>query len=189
MRRRATVVAVLLSVVALGLSACGGSDDPAPSSAANGATAESGSDDDADAATFDACKELPADVVGKIIGATMTSEVGPFDVCEYDQEDVRATSVAIGSQPEADLGGGFDVYKSGSAGALTDAVVKDLPGIGEDAFVVTGRFGDGENIQLQGAALIDGVVVTVNLTQASGLAADALVAQATELLDLAATKV
>jgi hypothetical protein len=190
MRRRANIVAVLLSVGALGLSACGGSDEPASTSAAADAADNGGSEDDGgDAAAFDACKELPAEVVGKIIGATLTSEVGPFDVCEYDQEDVRATSVAIGSQPAADLGGGFDVYKSGSAGALNDSVVKDLPGIGEEAFVVTGKFGDGESIQLQGAALVDGLVITVNLTQASGLGADTLVTQATELLELAATKV
>lgn len=184
MRRCVLAVAVVLLLV---LGACGGGSDPAPT----GEKADSGKttgSDDKKAEAFDPCTEISADEVGKIIGATVTSEVGPFDACQYDQEDVRATSVAIDTQLEAELGGGFDVYKSGTASALTDSQLTDVPGIGDAAFTATGRFGDGENTQLQGAALVNGVVITVNLTQASGASADVLVAQATELLKLAAAK-
>lgn len=186
---RRCIVAIAAAVL-LTLGGCGGSSDPAPAkgTADNGDTASPASADDEAAKAFDPCTEISADEVGKIIGATVTSAVAPFDACEYDQEDARATSVAIDTQPESDLGGGFDVYKSGSVSALTDSQLTDVPGIGDAAFAVTGRFGDGENTQLQGAALVNGVVITVNLTQGSGVSADVLVDQATELLKLAATK-
>lgn len=184
MRRSASAVAIVLLSF---LGACGGSDDPAPAKATNAAGDASDAADEVGTA-FDPCTKISADDVGKIIGATLTSEVGPFDACEYDQDDPRATSVAIDTQLESELGGGFDVYKSGSKSALTDAELTDLPGIGESAFVVTGRFGDGENTQVQGAALADGVVITVNLAQGSGVSADVLVDQATQLLQLAASK-
>ncbi|WP_456697779.1 hypothetical protein [Aeromicrobium sp. P5_D10] len=186
---RRCVIAVTAAVLWT-LGACGGSEDPSPAKGAvdSGDSGKSGDSSDKVAEAFDPCTEISADEVGKIIGAIVTSEVGPFDACEYDQEDPRATSVAIDTQPEADLGGGFEVYKSGSVSALTDAQLTDVPGVGDTAFAVTGRFGDGENTQLQGAALVDGVVITVNLTQASGVTADVLVDQATQLLKLAAAK-
>ncbi|MFI5429237.1 hypothetical protein [Aeromicrobium sp. UC242_57] len=185
MRRCVAAVAVVL-LFAVG--ACGGSDDSAPGEDVATSDANDVADSDDQAAAFDPCSEISADEVGTIIGATVTSEVGPFDVCEYDQEDPRATSVAIDTQPEAELGGGFEVYKSGSTSVLTDSQLHEIADIGDEAFAVTGRFGDGENTQLQAAALVDGVVITVNLTQASGLAADVLVDQATQLLRLAAAK-
>lgn len=182
-------VALVVTLMAVTLGACGGSGDPAASSS-NGDVVESAGTDAKEAVSFDPCAEISADDVGVVIGAAVTSEVGPFDACEYDQEDPRAVSATIDTQPESELGGGFEAYRSGSKAALTDAVVTDLSGIGQSAFAVTGRFGDGENTQLQAAALVDGVVITVNLTQATGLAAaDVLVEQATQLLQVAASKV
>ncbi|NRQ49303.1 hypothetical protein [Aeromicrobium stalagmiti] len=185
MRRRAAVVSIVLMSL---LGACGGSDDPAPSDDAAG-SASSTDSGDGEVEVLDVCKEISADEVGQVLGATVTSELGPFDACEYDQEDPRATSVAIDAQSLAELGGGFESYRAGTGSVLTDGETVDVPGVGDEAFITTGRFGDGENTQLQGAVSIGGQLISVNLTQASGIAGDVLVGQATELLKLVVSKV
>lgn len=181
--------AVLAVIVLLVLTGCGGGSDSSGSS--SGSTSSSSSDEDASSGSVDVldpCQAVSVDEVGAILDGTFTSEVGPFDACEFDQEDPRATSFSIDAQAESELGGGFEVYKSGSKAAFTDAEQIDLSDLGDQAFITTGRFADGENTQLQGAVLVDGQVLTVSLTQASGIAKDVLVDQGTQLLTLIASK-
>lgn len=196
--RPSTVAATVATVVLLTLGACGGGDDGGASSddtsasspdAADG-TDESGSDDSSDATdeVIDTCAVISVEEVGAILGGTFTSELGPFDACEFDQEDPRATSFALDAQPLSELGGGFDVYRSGSKSAFTDGKQVDVPGVGDEAFITTGTLGGGTNIQLQAATLVDNQVLTVSLTQASDITEDVLVDQATQLLTLIASK-
>jgi len=189
-RRPITAAAVLLLAL---LGACGGSDDPSP--AGDGEPAATSAPADADDAAdgepselLDTCEAVSVEEVGAILGGTFTSELGPFDACEFDQEDPRATSFSVDAQPLSELGGGFDVYRSGSEAAFSGAQQVDVPGVGDEAFITTGTIGGGTNVQLQAATLVDGQVLTVSLTQASGIAEDVLVDQATQLLTLVASK-
>ncbi len=190
--RRITAAAAIVLLTTLG--ACGGGDDDAPSDSSTSSSSAEDSGDEGDSgddevAVLDTCEAVSVEEVGAILGGTFTSELGPFDACEFDQEDPRATSFSLDSQAEAELGGGFESYKVGAASALTNSKTVDVPGVGDDAYITTGTFGDGTNIQLQAATLIDGQVLTVSLTQASDIAEDVLVGQAKELLDLVASKV
>lgn len=193
--RRITATAAIILLTTLG--ACGGGDDDAPSASSETSSSAEGSSDSGDSgdsgaedvAVLDTCGAVSVEEVGAILGGTFTSELGPFDACEFDQEDPRATSFSLDSQLESELGGGFESYKAGAAIALTNSKTIDVPGVGDDAYITTGTFGDGTNIQLQAAMLIDGQVLTVSLTQASDITEDVLVGQAKELLDLVASKV
>ena len=196
MRRSILAVATIALLPFLG--ACGGGDDDASSGGTSasasegseGADASDASDADEDSdEVVDTCALVSVEEVGEIVGGTFTSELGPFDACEFDQEDPRATSFSLDAQPLSELGGGFDVYRSGSQSAFTDAKQVDVPGVGDEAFITTGTFGDGTNTQLQAATLVGGQVLTVSLTQASDIAEDVLVDQATQLLTLIAAKV
>lgn len=197
--RRSILAAATIALLPF-LGACGGGDDDASSGGTSASASEgsesadasdaSDADEDSDAdEVVDTCALVSVEEVGEIVGGTFTSELGPFDACEFDQEDPRATSFSLDAQPLSELGGGFDVYRSGSKSAFTDAKQVDVPGVGDEAFVTTGRFGDGTNTQLQAATLVGGQVLTVSLSQASGIAEDVLVDQATQLLTLIAAKV
>jgi hypothetical protein len=130
------------------------------------------------------CDLLTADQVSEAVGATVTVAAGPFDACEFSQEDPRAVSGSVGAV-EVDTGnGGFDAYKSGSTSVLTDAAEQVIEGLGDDAFVTTGAFGESENLTAAGGVLVGGTVYTVNLAQSVGLSADELVAIAQQLLEL-----
>lgn len=177
-------IAALAVIIACTVAACGGgSDDPADTSD-DGAKSTAPQDTE----VMDVCGTISVEDVGGVIGATVTSAVGPFDACEYDQEDARATSVAIDAQALADLGGGYESYKSGTTAVLTGGETVDLDGVGDQAFITTGSIADSENTQLQGAVVVGDQLVSVNLTQASGIEASVLVDQATQLLELVATK-
>lgn len=189
MRRFTTAVAVIVLTT---LGACaGGGDEPAGSGGADPATSATSdaTSDEQPTEALDTCGAISAEEVGTILGGTFTSELGPFDACEFDQEDPRATSFSLDAQLLSELGGGFDVYRSGSKQSFTDAQQVDVPGVGEQAFITTGTIGGGSNIQLQAAALVEGQVLTVSLTQASDITEDVLVGQATELLTLIVAKV
>ena len=191
--RRSILAAATIALLPF-LGACGGGDDDASSGGTSASASEGSEGADASDASdadevVDTCALVSVEEVGEIVGGTFTSELGPFDACEFDQEDPRATSFSLDAQPLSELGGGFDVYRSGSKSAFTDAKQVDVPGVGDEAFITTGTFGDGTNTQLQAATLVGGQVLTVSLTQASDIAEDVLVDQATQLLTLIAAKV
>lgn len=193
--RRITAAAAIILLTTLG--ACGGSDGDAPSDSSTtsspagdtGGDGDSSDSGDEDVAVLDTCGAISVEEVGSILGGTFTSELGPFDACEFDQEDPRATSFSLDSQLESELGGGFASYRAGAASALTNSKTVDVPGVGDEAFITTGTFGDGTNIQLQAAVLVDGQVLTVSLTQASDISEDVLVDQAKQLMTLVTSKV
>lgn len=174
---------VLVVVTAAGC----GEDDPGP---ATGGTA--GSSTDSTVSTEPAalprfCDLLTPEQVTAAVGAAVTLETGPFDACEFGQDDdPRALSGSLGAV-EVDTGnGGFDAYRSGTAGSLDDAVEHPVPGVGDDAFVTTGTFAGGESLQGAGAVLVGGTAYTLALAQASGLSEEELVAVGEKLLRLMA---
>jgi len=174
------VSALLVPLVLL--AGCGG-DDPASddtgSSTVDGGSGDgdsgAGSPDEAP----DVCALLPAEAASEVAGFTVTAEEGPFDVCEYNQEDPRATSFTLGALVGDDLGGGVETYLDGLSAALQ---VEDeaTPDIGDGARVVTGTTSGFS--QTAGAALSGGVLYTVNLTPGSDLDAAGELALAEKLL-------
>lgn len=130
------------------------------------------------------CDLLTADQVSAAVGAAVNLSTGPFDACEFDQDDPRALSGSVGAV-EVDTGnGGYDAYVSGAGGSLEDSAAHPLDGIGEQAFVTTGIFGGGSSLQAAGGALVGGSVYTVNLSQATGMSEAELVAISEKLLTL-----
>ncbi|MFC7503925.1 hypothetical protein [Nocardioides sp. GCM10030258] len=130
------------------------------------------------------CDLLTADQVSAAVGAAVNLSTGPFDACEFDQDDPRALSGSVGAV-EVDTGnGGYDAYVSGAGGSLEDSAAHPLDGIGEQAFVTTGTFGGGSSLQAAGGALVGGSVYTVNLSQATGMSEAELVAISEKLLTL-----
>jgi len=182
-----------LAVLGMLVTGCGGDDksdaDTAPDDTSSDAPATEPDGDEPDAP--DAPDELPlfcdlvtAEQVGEAVGGDVTLETGPFDACEFSQSDVYEYSGSLGAVP-VDIGnGGYEGYKSGSAAALTDAVVHEVPGVGEQAYVTTGTFGGGESLQAGGGVLVGGTVYTVNLSQAAGHTEDEMVAISEKLLSL-----
>jgi hypothetical protein len=185
-----------LAVVGLVVSGCGGDEDSDADSGRDDNTSDSsgtdpGTDVDTDVdepATEDDlpvfCDLLTAEQVGEAVGATVTVATGPFDACEFKQEDVYEYSGSLGAVIIDNGNGGYDAYKTGGAAALTDPVTHDIAGVGEDAFVTTGTFGGGESLQAGGGVLVGGIVYTVNISQAADHTEDEMVAISEKLMTL-----
>lgn len=180
------LIAGLLLVGALA-SGCGGDGDSKDSGdSGNNSAAESSVDSEgADAGELPKfCDLLTVDQVSAAVGAAVTLTTGPFDACEFKQEDPRAVSGSVGAV-EVDTGnGGFEGYQSGISGSLGNLTKHPVEGLGDDAFVTTGTFGGGESLQTAGGVLVGSTVYTVNLSQASGMTDGELVAIAEKLLQL-----
>ncbi|MEG9224942.1 hypothetical protein [Aeromicrobium sp. Sec7.5] len=177
--RRLRVVSALLVPFAL-LAACG-DDDSGETGGSDTSTSSDSGDDGADAPEEapNICELLPADAASDVAGFAVTAEEGPFDLCEYGQEDPRATSFTLGAQLESELGGGAEVYFDGLAAAIT-LEDESSPDVGEQARIVTGEVSGFS--QTAGAALSDGVLYTVNLSPGEDLDAAGELALAEALL-------
>ena len=167
------------------LSGCGGSDKAA--TPGDSSSSSSDSSKPANGKVMKACDAITAEEVGAILGATVTSSVGPSGQCEYEQDDPRAMSAAVDAAVDVEGAGGIEGAKSGTTGALSGDA-EDVSGVGDAAFVVVGKFAGGSNDQAQGVVAIKGQLVTVNITQASGLPAAQVHDAAVALLKLAASK-
>ncbi|MDQ6526267.1 hypothetical protein RB608_21790 [Nocardioides sp. LHD-245] len=196
MRRVGTISGRLLGSVLVVVLAAGCGDDggtssgPAPaSSPATGAdgtegAGDSGGGDDGDEAVLPVfCDLLSADQISAAAGVTVTTSTGPFDACEFDQEDPRALSGSLGAV-DVEAGGGYEAYQSGSKGAMDEPVRHDLDGIGDAAYVDIGTIAGGENLQVGGGALVGGTVYTLNLAQGTGMSEAELVTVSEKLLRL-----
>ena len=179
-RARLLVVPAVLGIALL--TGCGGSD--APSTTSDSTTAASTSDS---AKAMDPCESISAEEVGAILGGTTTSAKGPSGQCEYSQEDARALAASISAATDVDGAGGIEGAKSGTT-AVMDGDAEDVPGIGDAAFVVVGKVAGGSSDQAQGVVAVKGQLVTVYVSQASGLPAAKVHDTAVALLTLAAAK-
>lgn len=156
----------------------GGSGDPAAEADGSGDSGEPGT-------LPQFCELLTAEQVSEAVGAPVTLETGPFDACEFSQEDPRAASGSLGVVEVGADNGGFEGYRSGASATLTNAVEHAVEGAGEEAFVTTGTFGESESLQAGGGALVDGGrVYTVNVAQSAGLTEEDLVGISERLITL-----
>ena len=176
--RRLRVVSVLLVPLAL-LTACGDDDSGDTGGSDSNSSADSGDGAEAPDEAPNICELLPADAASEVAGFAVTAEEGPFDICEYGQEDPRATSFNLGAQLESELGGGAQVYFNSLTTGIT-AEDESSPDVGEQARIVTGEVSGFS--QTAGAALSDGVLYTVNLSPGDELDAAGELALAEELL-------
>lgn len=185
--KRAWIAGLLVvGALASGCGDDGASNDPGDTgndtSAAESNGADSGDTEPAELPKF--CDLLTAEQVTAAVGAAVTLTTGPFDACEFKQDDPRAVSGSVGAV-EVDTGnGGFEGYQSGISGTLQNVAEHPVEGLGDGAFVTTGTIGGGESLQTAGGVLVGGTVYTVNLSQASGMAEGDLVAIAEKLLKL-----
>lgn len=177
--RRLRLVSVLLVPLAL-LAACGDDDSGDAGGSDTSSSADSG-DEGADAPDEapNICDLLPAEAASDVAGFAVTAEEGPFDICEYGQEDPRATSFSLGAQLESELGGGAEVYFDGLTTGIT-LEDESAPDVGEQARIVTGEVSGFS--QTAGAALSDGVLYTVNLSPGDELDAAGELTLAEKLL-------
>lgn len=192
MKRALVVSLVVLGAVASG---CGDDGDASGSSTATttsqapsaDAGTDTGGDGDGDGALPRFCDLLTPEQVAGAVGAPVTLTTGPFDACEFDQEDPRALSGSLGVVEVGTDNGGFESYRSSASSGLTGGADHPVEVGDGDAFVATGTIGGGESIHAAGGVLTDGGrVLTVNLSQAAGMTADQLVAISTRLLQLLA---
>lgn len=176
-------------VLVLATAAGCGDDDPEPAAgntvdSTDSTTSTADSTEPAALPRF--CDLVTPEEVTAAVGAAVTLEAGPLDSCEFGQEDPRALSGSLGAV-EVDTGnGGFAAYRSGSRSTLDDGVDHPISGVGDEAFVATGTFAGGENLQGAGAVLVGGTAYTLALAQGSGLSEEELVAIGEKLLRLMA---
>lgn len=180
MRRTGTIGAlVLLAALATGCSeddtSAGGGGSAEETSAAGAANADAGPPVFCDLVTVD---DLTA-----AVGAAVTTSTGPFDACEFDQDDPRALSGSLGAVDTQD-NGGYEAYQSGTRSSLDTPARHDVAGIGDAAYVDIGSFAGGDNLQVAGGVLVGEQIYTLNLTQGVGLSEDELVATSERLLRL-----
>lgn len=185
MRAHSLVLPVLLAVLAAPALAGCGSDDPAdPGSTGSGSSAteqpEQPTEETPAAKRVDFCALLDPAAVGAVLGDTVSSKVNPSGGCDY-LPDGRGPSATLDSLVEAETGGGYEVYVQGSAGA-TGSAAEPLSGIGEQAFVAAGTVPGFDVTSAAAGALVDGLIVTVNVAGGEVQEAKRL---ATELLELA----
>jgi hypothetical protein len=184
MRRMGTIGG--LALVAVLAAGCNDSEDgaaadvPAPTGAATAADTGTGTEA---AALPVFCDLVTADQVTAAVGATVTTSTGPFDACEFDQEDPRALSGSLGAT-DVQANGGYETYRSGTKGVMDTPVRRDLDGLGDAAYVDVGTVAGGENLQVAGGVLVGHVIYTLNLAQGVGLSEDELVATSEKLLHL-----
>lgn len=182
MRRMGTIgAAVLVAALVAGCSDDGGSGAQSPAASTPPASAAGTADAPADLPAF--CDLLSADQVTAAVGATVTTSTGPFDACEFGQEDPRALSGSLGAT-DVQADGGYETYQSGTKASMDAPTRHDLDGIADAAYVDVGTIAGGENLQVAGGVLVGDVIYTLNLTQGVGLSEDELVATSEKLLRL-----
>lgn len=193
------LVAVTTLALSLTLAACGGSDEPedsagtspsadAPADAPADDPVDEPADDPADepAEAIDVCSLVTADEIGAIVGGAVTASEVPGGGCSFDQDDPRAPSVALGVTPYDESTGGLEGAKSGVS-AVIDGTPADVD-LGDGAFVVVGTTMGGDSQQGGGAVHVGGSIVQVTYLQSTGLTADEVTTQVTDLLTLVASK-
>ena len=127
------------------------------------------------------CDLLSPEQIGQVIGAEVTTATGPFDACEFSQEDARALSGSLGVTDI--VGGGYEAYQYGTS-ATMDAPSRHEFDLGSGAYVDVGTVAGGENYQVAGGVLVGDVIYTLNLAQGVGMSQEDLLLAGEALLRL-----
>ncbi|HNA99864.1 MAG TPA: hypothetical protein PLO27_03635 [Marmoricola sp.] len=175
--------ALMLGVLIAG---CGsGTEGPKDNPAGSSQSVDQGATDNSTSAqdTPKFCDLLTAEQIGTAIGGTVTLNTGPFDACEFKQDDPRALSGSLGSSSLQE-NGGYEAYQAGSRAAMDDPTRTDLPGLGDAAYVDIGTVAGGSNLQVAGGVKVGDIIHTINLAQGNGMSAAQLTEISKKLLQL-----
>ena len=114
------------------------------------------------------CGRISASQVGAILGVPVTGTAVPgVTGCKFDQGGKRGTSVTVIDKTTAQAGGMAGAKDE--ANSAVEGTPEDLGGIGSAAFVVTGGMFGGPDVNGAGATQVGSRIVSVYLTQRSGL--------------------
>ena len=184
------IAALCAAVTFTGCGSSSGSDDADErntpvTSASPSTTAEVTGGDDT-ALPDDVCKALDASALAKAVGGKVTLSAQPGGDCSFQQADLRAISGGLGIDRDAVRSGGYDTYLSGLNMSMTKPTRHDVSHLGDHAAVLVGvpTMGSGDNLMAAGAVDEGDHLLTVTLVQGNGIAAEKLLAVATDLLTL-----
>ncbi|MFL6155981.1 MAG: hypothetical protein ACJ72D_07820 [Marmoricola sp.] len=133
------------------------------------------------------CGDLSADVVGAVLGGTVKGAALPGGGCAFTQASSKAPAATFVERSLAKTPGGMEGAKTDATSSV-EGTPQNLSGIGDAAFVVTGTAFGEPAVQGAGAVLVGKRVISINLTQGSGLSAATVKAMTVKLLRLAATQ-
>lgn len=178
----------------LGLSACGGDAEPAPSAdaapvdvapeAGSGADTDAGAD--ASSGPSDVCSSVTGADIDAIVGGTTTVAMDPSGGCVFSQDDPRAPSVALAASAYDEENGGFEAASFGVTSVIEgEATSVDL---GDEAFLVVGPSLGGDNEQGGGLIRVGGTLVQVTIIQGNGLSTPVVTGLLTDVLALVADR-
>jgi hypothetical protein len=111
------------------------------------------------------CGRLSAEEVGRVLGGTVKGKaLGGLPGCSFTQADARAYAATL--TPAKSMAAARD-----EATSAVEGTPQSVPGVGAEAFVVTGTMFGGEDVQAAGAVRVGTQVVSVALSQEKGLPA------------------
>jgi len=114
------------------------------------------------------CARISASQVGAILGVPVTGSAVPgVTGCKFDQGGKRGTTVTVIDKTTAQAGGMAGAKDE--ANSAVEGTPEDLTGIGSAAFVVTGGMFGGPDVNGAGAVQVGSRIVSVYLTEHSGL--------------------
>ncbi len=172
MRRLASAATAIVLLTVLG--ACGGSDSDGSDGAAPGP--------DKVLPVLDPCTLLSVQQVGPVLGGAATITDAPGGGCSFGQEDPRDASVGFFAVSEPEAGG----YESTKAGLTNDGTIKEIPDVGDGAWLAVGEVG-GDSLQGQGVVAIGGTIVSIALSPAADSEQERVAAMMRSLISLVGT--
>lgn len=140
-----------------------------PTATATGGDGDSVGDDEPFTAGGGVCGKLTASKVGGVIGAGVRGAGLSGGGCQFDHADLRLPAATVKDTAYA----GMDAAKTEATSAV-EGEPQDLPGIGTEAFVVTGTVFGGPDVQGAGAVHVGSRTITVFIVQHKSLSESAV---------------
>jgi hypothetical protein len=131
------------------------------------------------------CSDLSSEEVAAVLAGAVTGSALPGGGCGFARSSAKAPGATFVERSLSKTPGGMEGAKS-EATSSVEGEPRDLRGIGDAAFVVTGTAFGEPAVQGAGAVRVGNRVIIVNLTQNVGMRAAAVEAMTIKLLRLAA---
>lgn len=125
-------------------------------------------DDEPAAAGGGICLNLSEAEIGTVLGGEVTGSAIPGGGCSFNQRNPSPPAATFTDVAFAEMVDGMDGAKENAISAV-EGDPQDVPGIGDQAFVVTGTSFGGTDLQGAGAVRIGDRLISVNLAQSAGL--------------------
>jgi hypothetical protein len=142
---------------------------PSPTASRTAGDGDSVGDDEPFTAGGGVCGRLTASAVGEVIGAGVRGAGIPGGGCEFDHADRRLPAATVKDTRYA----GMEAAKT-EATSTVEGEPQDLPGIGSEAFVVTGTVFGGPEVQGAGAVHVGSRTISVSVVQHQALSEPAV---------------